>query len=78
MVNERRQSAGILQKSMGYGNPQSLYPVLKSAKGKLKKAKAASASEEGTGPDAPSVHKPTGTPRKRKAASEKASAPTLT
>lgn len=78
MMNERRQSAGILQKSMGYDNPRSLYPVLKSAKGKLKKAKAASASREGADPATPSVRKPTGAPRKRKTASEKASAPTPT
>lgn len=61
---------------MGYSNPRSLYPVLKSAKEKLKKAKAADAgsSEDGAadGP-APSEFKKvrmssTPTPRKRKAA----------
>ena len=63
---------------MCYGNPRSLYPVLKSAKEKLKKAKAASASEEEADPAAPSVPKPAGTPRKRKTASEKPSASTPT
>ena len=63
---------------MGYSNPRSLYPILKNAKKKLKKAKTALVSEEGANPAALSVPKPTGTPRKRKTASEKASASTPT